>query len=399
MTYAFYQHRVTHFTHEVSKLDTIIRNYSIGRVALALAFVAAGYLGFTDSLFFIALPVLLAVFVLLVSAQAKKEVERKTLARLVELNECEADATHFNFAKFPAGGRYTNAAHPYSHDLDVFGNGSLFQYINRCTTQLGENKLAADLTQPAFTKDTIQARQAAIKEMAGLIEFRQQCWAAGKQINEGEVKLDLLLAWLSEPDLFYGKKIFNTLKWLLPLLTCASLAAMYFNPLFQSVFILLMLAQLVIASAYNKPISLIQSNLSRYRSLLENYARIFQLMASQSFTSPWLKNHATTATAASAHVKKFSQLVNSVESRLNLIARIFGNGLFLYDFHSVNNLEHWRTEHAKTLPGWFQSLAEWDALLSFAAVRFRGNKRSTYHTCHGAGASAHPSGQSRGKRF
>ena len=55
---------------------------------------------------------------------------------------------------------------------------------------------------------------------------------------------------------------------------------------------------------------------------------------------------------------------------MNLIARIFGNGLFLLDFHNVIQLEHWRTQHAAQLPQWMDSLAEWDSLLAFATLHY-----------------------------
>ena len=55
---------------------------------------------------------------------------------------------------------------------------------------------------------------------------------------------------------------------------------------------------------------------------------------------------------------------------MNLIARIFGNGLFLYDFHNVIKLEAWRKQHATELPKWLDSLAEWDSLLSFSTLHY-----------------------------
>jgi len=155
-------------------------------------------------------------------------------------------------------------------------------------------------------------------------------------------------------------------------ITCIALLRFAFEPSFWPVFSFLFLAQLSLAAAYNKPITKLQRELSSYRVILENYSRIFNLMKAPLFTSAVMRAHQGIAIEATGHVKRISSLINAIESRMNLFARLFGNGLFLYDFHCVSNLEHWREQRGSALPGWLESLAEWDALLSFA----------TFHSNH-----------------
>ena len=366
----FYANRRDLFQQQVSQLSSIINRYSLSRIAVALGFVVSVYMAFINSTYSIILPVWIVLFFWLVKVQSRKESERNILLHLVNLNEWEAEALNFRFSHFPAGEIFISPTHPFTHDLDIFGRGSLFQYINRCATRLGEINLAKGLSHPSFSKVEIQQRQAAIRELSGLVEFRQQCWAIGRQINDSKVSLDSLVGWLREQNLFYGKPLFNSIKWVLPALTWLCLPAMYFNSIFQSVFVLMMIFQMAVAGSYNKKISSLQASLSSYKTILENYASILRWMKEQQFTSGWLKNHHANATAAHGHVKKFSRLVNAVEGRMNFFARVFGNGLFLTDFHNVSNLEKWREQHADELPGWLQSLAEWDALLSFATLHF-----------------------------
>jgi hypothetical protein len=365
-----YTKRKEAFQLQADVLATVISKHSLMRVAVALLVLVAGYGAFINPLYALALPCLLVLFLWLVKRQSRKESERSLLLHLVNLNAWEAEALQGRFSNFPSGDVFKNTTHAFTYDLDIFGNGSLFQYLNRCATHLGEINLASGLAHLSFTKHEIQARQVAIKEVAPLIEFRQTCWAMGRQINDSKVTLDPLLHWLTQPDLFYGKPLFTTLKWGLPIITCLCLPAMYFNSLFQSVFVLMMVAQLALAARYNKPISVLQTNLSSYKAILENYASLMALMKKQTFTSQWLKSHRQKATEAQQSVQKFARLVNALESRLNFFGRVLGNGLFLVDFHTVSNLEHWRRTNAAALPGWLTSLAEWDALLSFATLHF-----------------------------
>jgi DNA mismatch repair ATPase MutS len=55
---------------------------------------------------------------------------------------------------------------------------------------------------------------------------------------------------------------------------------------------------------------------------------------------------------------------------MNPMANSFGNGIFALDLHSVVALEEWRAKNGKSLPQWLESLAEWDALNSFAHFHY-----------------------------
>ncbi|MCX8490547.1 MAG: hypothetical protein ORN54_05720 [Cyclobacteriaceae bacterium] len=366
----FYYQRVDHFQKKVSEVDKTIRVYSIARVAIAFIALALFYLGFKEALFFYPLPFSILFFFFLVQRQLKKENEREVFKHLIDLNQWEAAAVRYDFQNFPDGQRYVDPSHVYSHDLDLFGKSSLFQFLNRCATRLGENRLASDLAYLTLNKDTIRDRQKAICELGSMMELRQNCWAIGKQIHDVDFNLDYLWVWLKSTNLFHRKRAFLILRWALPALTCLSLLANAFNPVFQSVFLLLFLVQLAISSYFSKPITRLQGQLANYRFVLENYAKLFHRMGDQSFNAILLREHQRIAAEASTHVHEFSKLVNALETRMNLISRLFGNGLFLYDLHTVSRLEQWREQHAASLPTWTNSLAEWDAMLSFATFHF-----------------------------
>jgi len=367
----FYQQRASGFQTDANSLDKTILQSGIVRLVVAILIVVLFYLGFKATLFFYAIPLLVVLFFFLVRRQAKKEDERKLLLNRVELNRRESAAANFEFSDFPNGERFVDLHHPFSHDLDIFGKGSLFQYLNRCATQLGEKKLASDLTELNLNKTFISQRQEAIRELGPLIEFRQQCWATGKQVHDVDFSLDSLWSWLKQPVLFHGKKVFFFLRWVLPFFTCLSLFGAVFLPAFHSAFFFFMaLLQLTLSSLYNKPIEKLQNQLSIYRVIMDSYSRIFRMINGQSLTSSRMRHHHNVATEAMEHVKKFSSLINAIESRLNIVARIVGNGLFLYDFHVVSDVEEWREQNGSSMPQWMESLAEWDALLSFATFHY-----------------------------
>ena len=221
----FYQQRVAHFQEQVKQVDKTIRYYSISRIVVTLVTIALAYLGFQESLFFYPIPLSFILFFFLVQRQSKKEEDRRILLHLVKLNQWEGSATLYDFHNFPDGQSFVNSHHSYSHDLDLFGKGSLFQYLNRSATQLGETKLADELAHLKFGKEEVLQRQQAIRALGPMVEFRQQCWAIGKEIHDKDFNLEPLWLWARAASLFHGKKLFLVLQWVLPAITCLSLLA------------------------------------------------------------------------------------------------------------------------------------------------------------------------------
>src|SRR5665213_1475519 len=62
------------------------------------------------------------------------------------------------------GLRFSDEAHPYAADLDLFGRGSLFDLLSIAKTQAGEETLASWLLHPPAALE-IRARQQAVAEL------------------------------------------------------------------------------------------------------------------------------------------------------------------------------------------------------------------------------------------
>ncbi|HEY4106355.1 MAG TPA: hypothetical protein VGM44_20790, partial [Polyangiaceae bacterium] len=71
------------------------------------------------------------------------------------------------------GARFADPKHPYTDDLDVFGQGSLFQRVSVAHTRFGQEKLAEFFREPAAA-DLIRERQIAVHALAPLLDVRQR---------------------------------------------------------------------------------------------------------------------------------------------------------------------------------------------------------------------------------
>jgi hypothetical protein len=96
-----------------------------------------------------------------------------SLQQLIRINLQEINAIDGDYSVFHPGNEFVDQDHPYTHDLDIFGAGSLFQYVNRTATVFGKERLARYLSHAIEYKDSITERQQAIEEFAAMLEFRQ----------------------------------------------------------------------------------------------------------------------------------------------------------------------------------------------------------------------------------
>ena len=96
-----------------------------------------------------------------------------------------------------SGDRFRDDRHVYANDLDLFGRGSLFELLSLARTRTGEAILAGWLTAPADSRE-IQARQAAVDELAAAVDLREQLALSGVDVRVS-VDTDRLLDWAESP--------------------------------------------------------------------------------------------------------------------------------------------------------------------------------------------------------
>ena len=343
---------------------------SLTRTIIALHFILFGYLGFSDHIFFYALPLVAGIFIYLVSRYNNLFQKSQVLQNLVTLNELEGKALEHDYSNFKSGERFLDAHHPYSYDLDLFGNGSLFQYLNRCGTEIGERKLASLLLNPFSSSQTIYQRQQASKDLHDRVAFRQDFWVHATLRKDSSLEMEKLLDWLKQENFIEGKTIYRILLIAGPVIALSILALAIFNTVWIPALLLVMGVQWTIASFHSKKMLEIQNALVKHKHVLEKYAVLLHLMTAQDFKAGFLQSLKAEALQASIKVREFSNLVNALESRMNAIANMFGNSLFLYDLQSVRRLERWRHVNAADLPRWLDAIAEADALCSVGTFHF-----------------------------
>ena len=80
----------------------------------------------------------------------------KFLEILTKLNQKGIDRLSGKWVNFPdAGVEFKDEVHPYASDLDLFGQGSIFQWINSAQTPGGREALQNILKEPLMKRQEV----------------------------------------------------------------------------------------------------------------------------------------------------------------------------------------------------------------------------------------------------
>ncbi|MBI5085782.1 MAG: hypothetical protein HZB13_14430 [Acidobacteria bacterium] len=116
----------------------------------------------------------LPVVVLSLRAHARGRAEAHRIRRLLGFYQRGEDRLEDRWAgKGQHGQAFEPPAHPYAGDLNLFGEGSVFERICTARTHLGRERLAQYLLEPAGGGEVL-ARQEAVRELRGQVALREK---------------------------------------------------------------------------------------------------------------------------------------------------------------------------------------------------------------------------------
>ncbi|MBK5272623.1 MAG: hypothetical protein JJE22_16600, partial [Bacteroidia bacterium] len=166
---------------------------------------------------------LFGLFLFTVVQDQKNNDEIENVRLLIQINKKELKILSYLFTDFPDGQHLKPEHHAYANDLDIFGKASIYQYINRTTSEQGNRVLADWLLNPAESTVILQ-RQDAAKELSMQTEWRHQLQAHGitKQITiTAENKIE---NWLKSKNKFLENITWKIVRVLFPIITLTVLA-------------------------------------------------------------------------------------------------------------------------------------------------------------------------------
>ncbi|MEM7575747.1 MAG: hypothetical protein AAF433_22780 [Bacteroidota bacterium] len=368
----YYQEKQTEFAALAAELRKRYDRLALLRLLLFVGLVAGLILLWSISPLysFGALFVLLPFIILGVKKHLEIFAKSQDADFRAQLAAGELKALDHAFGSWPDGAAYLQEDHPYALDLDLFGPHSLYQFLNRTTTSLGASRLAEMLAGPANTA-VIVDRQRAIEEMAAVPDWCHSFRARGMGTKEVAGQADRLLKWVEEPSLIQGKAGITILTLVAPFITVLTFYLVFTIPLWQLALIGLLPALLALRK-YKNDIQRLHQQTAESGDTLERYRRLIEWAEDGNWESPLLqKLHRQLGENAEASraIRRLRYAISQLDVRYNAFAILIEVG-GLWSLHWLRALDRWRDKHRSDLPNWLATLAELDALVSWANLRY-----------------------------
>ncbi|MEJ7587952.1 MAG: hypothetical protein WKI04_10370 [Ferruginibacter sp.] len=344
-----------------------------GRFFVMAGLIATIYLVLNANLAYLtATLILVIIFVRLVYADLDNKSEISHTKYLMQIIEDELTALAGNYHHFEDGVVYTPHDHLYANDLDLFGRASLFQYINRTTSEMGSSTLAAWMLKPA-TEDIILQRQEAIKELSAITQWRQELQALGKEKKIIIQTKERLHSWIQEKNVF-NHAFWKPFQYLFPVLMVTVIALNIFEQLSDPVRNYFLLASAVIAYFISKKVIPIHYQVSKMAEELSVLSESIQLIEKSNFQSPLLQHiHSTYIMEngiASGELKQLKSILGRLDYRLNPVIFIPLAILLQWDLQQVMALEKWKKRNQQNISDWFEALGNLEAVSSLSTLHF-----------------------------
>jgi len=285
----------------------------------------------------------------------------------------EIKALENDFLEFPTGNEFIDGSHAYSSDIDLFGTGSAYQYINRTVTHMGKNCLANWLSGSCLVPKEIIARQEACREMSLQTDWRLQFEAAGLE-KEVADSPESLLRWTRLQDLF--KHHANLVRFIricqaIMLIVFTVVLAGWIN---KNYLVFLGLVNLGIVWAYLHKINQVSHLFGKTYSMMAKYSKLFSKISQSGFSASWIQQRirvlGTGDGSAATEIGALRKLLQQFDSRNNILVGFFRNALFLTDLMLVIKMEAWRQKNKDNIQKWMDVLGEVDAINGLATFAF-----------------------------
>jgi hypothetical protein len=367
----FYKTQLEKHQTEVSAIKKQLLLYSMLRLTIFLVAGIAIYVVLPNWKIAIAIGVLgLALFIFLLSKYTTKKERRELHKSLVHINTEELKIASGDFHHRNTGEQFQDPIHFYSLDIDLFGKGSFFQYINRANSSEGELQLAHALK--ANNVSHIEDRQEAIKELSNKTEWTQ-LYAGTASLIKTETPASTIIKWLKTHQTFIPKFMTWAI-WLFALVSVTLLALAIIETISISFFGYWIFVGLVITGIYLKNINTLALNADKTKDTFRQYASLLLQIENETFTSQLLQEKQAKIQSegkkASAIFSEFSKHLDALDNRNNLFGAILGNGYLLLDIKNAYKVEQWISTYATKVEDWFEVVSFFDAYNSLGNYAF-----------------------------
>ena len=379
-----FQKNIEKYKLKISELTKSLKRLSIVRlIVFVTSSILLVYLANEKmiSILFVSIPPIIVGFGILINRFNLNKYQKRHAFYLRKINEYEIHKLNNDLSDFEEGRSFIDRDHPYISDLDIFGRYSLFQLLNRTTTETGQLLLADWLSGPA-SKEEIFERQQSIKELSPEIDWRQNFQATGMHYINKYSDYKKLINWINKPvQLLPHQSKFLVISILLSCLSTLSvvLIVTYTNAI---PLVLILLINYLILKKLSPISEDIIDNTHQNLQILGGYKSLILSIDSLQVNSRKLKGLKSVFNqdnySAAIEINRLEKILNlfklrgtkSGGSTFNNKFYLIFNIFWLLDVYCIILAERWKIKNRDYLKSWASSVSEFEVLNSLAGFTY-----------------------------
>ena len=372
----YYQEKLDNAQRESERTKRKILHISLLRVFIFIAGFVALCMGY-DQEGVIICGILLATlipFLLLIKLHNRLYYQKDWHEASIRHYRAELASLTNDYSAFDGGKEWIDASHPFSLDLDVFGEHSLFQCLNRTCTPFGKETLSRWLRQPLDNKVEIETRQQAIQELGRYNDFRETFRITGCLYKNNEMGMKELQEWIASPPVFLTKKSNRWICWAVPCINIILFVLGMLDILPMKWFGLAFFSFVIISNKLCRKAANLQDHFDKKLEKLSTYAKLIQLADKQAMESSQLvllkQLFRCNEKKATEALQQLAKELDRLALRNNQILYVLLEGSMFWQLRQMLRIERWKQEYGTHLLQWLEALGKLDALCALGTFAF-----------------------------
>jgi MutS domain V len=328
------------------------------------------------STYWVLVPILLFIFLEVLHERVVRAIDRN--ARATQFYERGIARINDRWAGTGEGGeRFASESHPYARDLDLFGNGSLFQLLCDARTRAGEETLASWLLSPASPGEA-RSRNAAVVDLRDRIDLREDLAVLGANLRGG-ISPEVLVAWAEGKPIVASSSrrilagVLATV-WLAIFFTWISWGIVDPRSFGPMTVVVVMIT--VVNASFNRGNQRWHEAALRADASCKGLPLLAAVMARferEPFSAPKLVDLKgrlqVEGERPSRSIARLARLLEFLQSNRNIVIELFDRVVF-YTLQTTFAIEAWHERFGPSVRGWIAAIGELEALSSLAAYAY-----------------------------